>query len=290
MKPVLEYLPRETGQSFVTKFFDYPYFPTPWHFHPEYELVLVVESTGKRYIGNQISNFEPGNLVLLGPFLPHTYQNAPEYLSAQSHLRAKSIVVHFREDSFGEGFLCLPESQKIAGLLKRANLGVAINGQTNQLISELMHNLVKAHGFEKWLTLIKILNILSDSPELEHICSNVFSGQNESESARMNAIIGYVWKNFQSPITISDVAKIVNMAENSFSRYFSQRTRKPFVSYLNEVRLNFATKLLIESTKSITEISLESGFNNLSNFNRQFRAVYQDNPTNYRKNYQKKLL
>ena len=285
MKPVLEYLPRNSGESFVTKFFDYIFYPTPWHFHPEYELVLVTESAGKRLIGDHISDFAPGDLALIGPYLPHTYRNDPPYYEADSGLRAKSIVVHFKEDSLGEGFLSLPEAQKISNLLSRSAKGFAITGKTNQLVSEKLHELIDEKGLSRWLILLEILNILADNRDLSYICNSVITGQNANETARMNKIIDFVIKNFNREILLSEAAGMVNMAENSFSRYFSQRTRKSFTGFVNEVRLNHASKLLIETSKSVTEICMESGFNNLSNFNRQFRKVYGKNPLSFKKLY-----
>ena len=89
MKPALEHLPKENEESFVVKYFDYPYYPTPWHYHPEYELVLVTESTGKRFIGDHFCNFEPGNLALIGPYVPHTYRNDDHLLSARFFIQGK---------------------------------------------------------------------------------------------------------------------------------------------------------------------------------------------------------
>jgi len=283
MKPVLEYLPRNSGESFVTKFFDYSFYPTPWHFHPEYELVLVTESTGKRFIGDHVSDFAPGDLALIGPYLPHTYRNDPQYFEAGSRLRAKSIVVHFKEDSFGDNFLSLPEAQKISSLLNRSAKGLAITGKTNQLVSEKLHELIAEQGLNRWLKLLDILDTLADSKDLSYICNSVITGQNANETARMNKIIDFVIKNFHREILLFEAASMVNMAENSFSRYFSQRTRKSFTGFVNEVRLNHASKLLIGTSKSVTEICMESGFNNLSNFNRQFRKVYGKNPLSFKK-------
>lgn len=283
MKPVLEYLPRNSGESFVTRFFDYNYYPTPWHFHPEYELVLVTESTGKRFIGDQVSDFKPGDLALIGPYLPHTYKNDPQYFEERSVLKAKSIVVHFKEDSFSESFFLLPEAQKINSLLARSFRGLSITGKTNTLISKKLHTLIDARGLNRWLLLLDILNTLSESKDLSYVCTGVITGKNQNETIRMNRIIDFVIKNFNREILLSEAADLANMAENSFSRYFSQRTRKSFTSFVNEVRLNHASKLLIETDKSVTDIGLESGFNNLSNFNRQFRKLYNKNPLMFRK-------
>jgi AraC-like DNA-binding protein len=290
MQPVLEYLPRNSGESFVTRYFDYHYYPTPWHFHPEYELVLVTESTGKRFIGDQVSRFAPGDLVLLGPYLPHTYQNDAEYLVEQSALRAKSIVVHFREDTFGENFFNLPETKKITSLLARSGKGLEISGKTNTVISQKLHELVNAKAMQRWLLLVEILDRLSISNEIQPICSNIITGQNKTETSRMTRVLDFVNKNYNREISLTEVAALANMAENSFSRYFSQRTRKSFTAYVNEVRLSHASKMLIETGKSVTDISFESGFNNLSNFNRQFRLIYHNNPVSYRKLYQNQAV
>lgn len=290
MQPALEYLPRTAGESFVSRYFDYSYFPTPWHFHPEYEIVMVTESTGKRFIGNQISRFEPGDLVLLGPYLPHTYQNDKSYYEEQNELRAKSIVVHFRADSFGDGFLSLPETQRINTLLKNSSRGVAVKGHTNTIIGQKLYELLESKGFAKWLRLAEILEILSVSKEQEYICNQSFVGQNTKETIRMNTIINFVVTNFRQEIEVTKVAALTGMSATSFSRYFSNRTRKPFTAFVNEVRLNHISKLLIETDMSVTDIWLDSGFNNLSNFNRQFKSKYHYNPVMFRKQYQNQHL
>ena len=133
MNPVLEHLPKDAEESFVVKDFNYKFYPTPWHFHPEYEIVLVTESTGKRFIGDNISNFSAGNLALIGPRLPHLYRNDAEYYKRNSKLKARSIVVHFLETSFGSNFLSLPETKKIKSLLEKSSKGLEITGKTNKI-------------------------------------------------------------------------------------------------------------------------------------------------------------
>jgi AraC-like DNA-binding protein len=285
MKPMLEYLPKNANESFVTRFFDYRYYPTPWHFHPEYELVLVTESTGKRFVGDNISRFAPGNLALLGPYLPHLYRNDAAYYKKQTSLRAKSIVVHFKEDSFGENSMYLPEMQPLQALFSRAVRGLDIVGETNVIVSKQLEELLLLEGLSRWLKLLEILNIIAGSKEIQYISNQVVTGKNGMDSHRMNTVIQFVIKNFAREITIAEVAALANMANNSFSRYFSQRTRKSFTGFVNEVRLSHASKLLIETQKSVIDISLDSGFSNLSNFNRQFRKMYQVSPLQFRKQY-----
>ena len=280
MKAVLEHLPPEPEESFVVKSFEYPFFPTPWHFHPEYEIVLVLESTGKRFIGDAVSDFGEGDLTFLGPNLPHLYRNDPSYYEGEKSdsKMAKSIVVHFLEKSLGANFVSLPEARKIKNLFAKSQLGLDIYSTTKIECIEMLQKMLLLKGMPRWMNLLEILQLLSESVELRPISQSSMIGKNETESDRMNQVFEYVMKNFKNEINISEIADLVNLSTNSFSRYFSQRTRKSFVCFVNEVRLNHATKLLQENTKSVAEICFECGFNNLSNFNRQFKNKYQINP------------
>ncbi len=289
MKPLLEHLPKDAEESFVVKFFEYNYYPTPWHFHPEYEIVLVTESTGKRFIGDNISNFKPGNLALIGPNLPHLYRNNPDYYEPTSTLKATSIVVHFLETSFGQNFLSLPETKKVKQLFEKSLRGLDITGTTNKIISDKLFELKNLKGFLRYLKLLEILQVMSETKDYEFISGGGIAGLNEKESERMDDVLKFVIKNFGENITLADAAKVAKMAENSFSRFFKQRTRKTFINYLTELRLNHAAKLLIETNKTIVDVCYECGFNNVSNFHRYFKMMHNTSPLNYRKAYWDKL-
>ncbi|MBN9381847.1 MAG: AraC family transcriptional regulator [Chitinophagaceae bacterium] len=285
MKPVLEFLPKDGSESFLVNEFDFKYYPTPWHFHPEYEIVLITNSTGKRFIGGNISNFKPGNLAIIGSNLPHLYRNDAAYYKPNSRSRATSIVVHFLENSFGDHFLSLPEMKKIKQLLIKSLRGLEMTGKTNKIVSEKLFELVKMSGCSRFLKLLEVLHIMSESKECHFISEEAITGANEKESERIDKVLKFVMVNLGDDITLPDVAKVANMSENSFSRFFKQRTRKTFTSYLNELRLNQAAKLLIESDKTIVDICYECGFNNLSNFHRYFKRMYDTSPLHYRKTF-----
>jgi AraC-like DNA-binding protein len=283
MKAALEYLPKKNEESFVVKYFDYPYYPTPWHYHPEYELVLVTESTGNRFIGDHISNFSAGNLALIGPNIPHTYQNDIKYYVPDSNLRAKSIVIHFSEASLGEDFLKLPEAKPLKKLFEQSLKGLEITGETNKVISERLEKIVFLTGLKRWLCLVEMLMTIASSTEVLPICKTSVIGKNEKEANRLCSVLDWAVNNFENDLRISEAASKCNMTENAFSRFFAQRTRKTFSSFLSELRLNKATTLLKETELSVTEICYECGFNNVSNFNRQFLKVYNINPVKYKK-------
>lgn len=283
MRPLLEHLPREKDESFVVKYFDYGYYPTPWHYHPEYELVLVTESTGKRFIGDNISHFGPGNLAFIGPNLPHTYQNDSIYHEPHSQLRAKSIVIHFSEESLGKDFLKLPESESVRDLFNRSVNGIEINGETNRIIAAKLEEILQLTGIRRWFCLMEILVILAESKELTAICKTSMTGNNEKESKRLGIAMSWILQNFEKDIRVTEAAELCDMSENAFSRFFSKRTRKTFSGFVTELRLQKACKLLKENEASVTSICYDCGFNNISNFNRQFLREYKMSPMKYRK-------
>lgn len=283
MKPVLEHLPKEKEESFVVKYFDYACYPTPWHYHPEYEIVLVTESTGKRFIGDSIAGFAPGNLAFIGPNLPHTYQNDEAYLQPKSKLRAKSIVIHFSAESLGRDFLALPESQPIRDLFSRSVNGLDVNGKTAALVSQKLEEIVTLSGLRRWFCLVDILATLAESKELTQICKTSMIGNNEKESRRLSVVMNWILQHYEKNIRIAEAAALCEMSENAFSRFFSQRTRKTFSGFVTELRLHKACKLLKENELSVTSICYDCGFNNISNFNRQFLKEYKMNPVKYRK-------
>jgi len=285
MKPVLELLPKDGSESFLVTEFDFKYFPTPWHFHPEYEIVLITSSTGKRFIGGNISNFKPGDLAFIGSNLPHLYRSDTSYYKPDSMERAISTVVHFTESSLGNDFLSLPEIKKIKQLLIRSQKGLEITGETNKVITDKLFKLINMSGCARYLKLLEILHIMSESKECHVISEEAITGINEKESDRMDKVLKFIMINLADDINLPDVAKIAKMSENSFSRFFKQRTRKTFTSYLNELRLNQAAKLLIESDKTILDICYECGFSNPSNFHRYFKRMYQTSPLHYRKTF-----
>jgi AraC-like DNA-binding protein len=289
MKPALEHLPKEKDHSFVVKYFNYHFFPTPWHYHPEYELVLVTESTGKRFIGDHISAFSPGNLAFLGPNIPHTYQNDDKYYKEGTALRAKSIVIHFTEAALGNDFLKLPEAQVLNQLFARSLHGLDISGETNEKVSKKMFDIVSFTGLQRWICLVDILLDLAGSESVSTITSIPHTGYNEKESKRLCQVFDWITSNFEKNIRLSEAARIAQMNEYAFSRYFSLRTRKTFSGFIQELRLQKAAKLLIENNMTITEVCYECGYNNVSNFNRQFLNHYQMNPMRYRKTFLQKI-
>lgn len=285
MKAILQKVPVSSDASFAIQQFRSPYFDAPWHFHPEFELVLVVQGTGKRFVGDHICNFKPGDLVLLGPNLPHWYRNDSAYYENNSTLQAESLVIQFTKGFLGEIFFELPETTPIRKLLEKAVLGVEILGATREKITQTMYDMRELSGMNRLLHLLSMLNLMAGADELRTLSNQGVTGLNIKDSERINRIYEYVMRHFTSPIQLSEISRIVNMCPSTFCRYFKKRTRKNFTYFLNEIRIGHACKMLIEGDRSITEIGFMSGYNNIAFFNRQFKAIKKKTPKEFKQEY-----
>jgi AraC-like DNA-binding protein len=285
MKAILQKVPVFTDASFAVQEFSSSYFNTPWHFHPELELVLIVQSTGKRFVGDHISDFAPGDLVLLGPSLPHWYRNDAPYYEHHPSLKAESIVVQFTKGFLGDAFFGLPETSGIRKVLDKSAMGIEILGNTRDKITQMMQDIRGLTGMERLLQLLGILHAIANTDDYQILSNQGATGVNIKDSERINKIFEYIMCNFTNPIYLHEIASIVNMCPSTFCRYFRNRTRKNFTFFLNEIRIGHACKMLIEEDLSITEICFMSGYDNVAYFNRQFKAIKQKTPKEFKQEY-----
>jgi AraC-like DNA-binding protein len=282
MKPIIERLNKEPKSSFVLQKDSYNYYPTPWHHHPEYELVLVTRSTGTKIVGDYISNFKEGDLTFIGPYLPHVYKNDDVYYSGSNQLKAEAIVIHFTDDFLGDHFFEIPEMNEIMNFFNEATNGYEITGKTQALIIKKMHNMFRHSNSMKVIELLTIFDLLSRTSEKKELATPGFIRNYKiSGSKRISEVCEYIMDNFNSDITLNQVAKIANMTPNAFCHFFKSCTRKSFIRFLNEIRIGHACKLLTENKLNISEICYKSGFKNSSNFNRQFKKIMHKSPKQF---------
>lgn len=260
-----------------------------WHFHEEFELVLILKSSGMRFVGDSIEEFDVGDLVLIGKNLPHMWLNAEKYFKNDSTLQAEAIAIHFKYEFLGTAFFKVPEMQQIRQLLEMASQGIKFEHISKTLMEEIK-NLVTLDATSKIIKLIAILNILSKHQDYQLLSSNGFVHTfHKTENRRLDKMYEYIFQNFNKPISASDVAAILNMNKSAFSRFFKKIHRKPFTKYLNELRIGYACKLLLAGNEPITSIGYLCGFNNISNFNRQFKIIKGESPTAYLQSIANKL-
>lgn len=278
--PTLEKVAPTFGQSFTILKFDESYKNKEpfWHFHPELELVYIADGSGKRHVGNHISYYNNGDLILIGPNLPHF-----GFTDRLSGSRSE-IVIQCKEDFLGTKILNLPETEHINNLFKRSKHGIVFHGNIKEEIGARLEDLVHMEPFERLLGFIKILNKLALTEEYRLLnASTVGLVVKLQDSKRIDTIYKYVRKHFMDEeLPLKTVAGLVNMTVPSFCRYFKKHTHKTFTQFVNEFRIVHATKLLSETDSPISDVCFDSGFNNFSHFNRNFKKKTGKSPREYR--------
>lgn len=260
------------------------FFQSPFHSHPELELVYITESYGKRIIGNSVEPFEAGDMVFLGSNIPHIWLNDEMYYRGIAKLRASAIVVYFNKDIFGSLFYELKETTKIGTLFNQAIRGLTITGKTNVLVAQKLIALLKKKEFDIIVGLFEILSILSNSKEIKAINSEAYTPVDEkSKEDRLSAVFRYVKENYHEDISLANISKLANLSPPSFCRLFKSKTKKHFVEYLNEVRISNACKYLMETDTGISEIAYKCGYKTVSNFNKIFKKITGGTPKEYKK-------
>ncbi len=259
-----------------------PHFLKVWHYHTELELVLTLKGKGTRFVGDSIKQFEEGDVVLIGKNLPHMWRNDDFDPEKDSTRLVEDIVIHFKKEFLGMPFLEAIEMRPISKLLERSRYGIKFL-RPSGLIIEAIENLDRLNpGFDRTLLFLKILDTLARLEDYELLASEGFLNTfKENQNEIMDSTYEFIFENFAKPITLQDVANVARMNPSAFSRFFKRVNRKTFSKYLNEVRIGYACKQLIENKGSITNICYESGYHNISNFNRQFRALMKMTPSEY---------
>lgn len=290
MRPELETIENDTGSSFLCQRRSCHSFAEDhsWHFHPEYELLWVIKSEGSRFVGDSIHHFQAGDLVLLGPNLPHCWYN-----NGKDQDRFESpewIVVQFKPDCFGAGFLDLPESRSVRKLLERAHRGLYIYGETSRQVTKKLVHLTEEQGLTKLISLLHILNLLAQSEEMEPLVSfdyKLDSDVKPSSLKRIEEAHRYVHEHINKQISQTEVAYQLSLTPEAFSRFFKKTTGITFVSFVNITRISKACSLLTHSNHKITDIAYLCGYQNISNFNRQFMKRKGMTPRQFREHHLK---
>ena len=292
MRAYAQRVSRSEEQSFVYRLKADARFARGWHFHPEYELTYIRRSRGKRFVGESIEAYRSGDLVLLGPDLPHTWRseepNRNPRGSAPRRRLHRAIVVQFREDFLGAEFFAAPECRGIAALLDRASRGLRFQGTSRDDVATRLQAMQRTSGLERLLEFLAVLDTLARTPrnEIVELCPHrPRAAARAQREHRFDRVLTFVHENFTQPLSQPEVASVVGMSPSSFCRFFRRATGKTFIEYVTELRVRHACTFLIESQLSVLEVSLQSGFGNLSHFNRQFRKLQGMTPSEFRKSH-----
>jgi AraC-like DNA-binding protein len=257
-----------------------------WHYHPEIELISFHKGLGTQFVGDHISRFEPGDVVLVGCNLPHFWKYDDEFYDDQQGADPYSTVIHFFENFVGERFLHLPETRHIKALLDRAKRGILFKGKNALKVAEMINNIYKAAGIDQIIALITCLSAIALCEEFELLTSVGFNYSLwGAENKRINAVYKYSFDNFQRKIKQSEIAEIAGMTSNSFCRFFKNHTGKTYSDFITDIRVGYACKLLISDKMSVKEVCFDSGFNSFSCFHEYFKKLTGKTPQGYQKAY-----
>lgn len=285
MKTPLQKSPIPHSRTFVVKQLKERAFDPNWHFHPEYQLFTVLKGRGTRFIGDHVTPFGEGDITFTGPNLPHLWRSDHDGAD-NKHAWSEGIVVYFHENFISEALFQKEEAIKLRQLFKKSLRGIDITGATAFTVRKMLFNLLNLEGFDSVLELLKILNCLSRSEEIELLASPGYTNTlKEGDTERMNRVYAYVMKQFKQKMAVADLAELCSMTPTSFSRYFRVHANKTFSDFVSEIRIGYACKLLIDHKLNCSEACYESGFQTLSNFNRQFKAVTGRTPTAYKNEF-----
>ena len=287
MKPLFRKVTAKLESSFTVRHDTLPHFKNIWHYHPELELHYIIKGEGVRFIGDRISNFSHGEVVLVGENLPHTWRSNEEYFHNNPDLNIEVIVIQFLPDCLGDYLLNLPEAYLLPKLYEKAKSGMVITGEANEKLIELMHRAVNATNLDKIIILLQMLKILSETDEYEVIVNGraVFYQSNEMDTLRLNNVCSYTLTNYKKDITLEEISAISNLSVTSFCRYFKLMTNKTYYDFLIEIRISHACRALIEDKTPTEVICFDCGFNNVSNFYRHFKKVTGLTPLEYKRQY-----
>ena len=277
MKAKLESISRDSDSSFrilLTPNLNEIFY---WHFHPEYEIVYVESERGFRHIGDHISKYEGSDIALIGPNIPHLNF---DYGVKET---VDTVVVQMKENFLGQDFFSLPEITAIKNLFEKARSGIAFYGETKKLAGEKLKQLTALPHFEQLITLLQVFNLLANSNEIEMLKARpIASASVLKEQQRLQKVYHFIEANYQNEIDVNAVARLCNLTTAAFCRYFKKSTHYTFTDFVNQFRINQSKKFLLQG-KNVTEACFESGFANISYFNKTFKKVAGENPSTFKK-------
>ncbi len=281
MQPDLEVIKIGPDESFRAFEHGYPYSTVRWHFHPEYEIHHVVTTSGRYFVGDYIGAFEPGNLVLTGPNLPHNWVSK---IKSDEIVPLRNRVLQFTDEDIRGIIQVIPELHYFSETLSKSRSGILFSKSTEVTVAPLLEELITASGIRRIELFIGIVGALSRDSEAQLLTSAEYlpdpSGYMSSE---MNAVLAYINDNLTEPFSEGDLAEIAGLSRSAFCRSFRRHTGMSMVRYVNRLRINLACHLLMSDEQlKVTEICFAAGFKNLSNFNRQFAARKGMPPSRFR--------
>lgn len=282
MKVISFSVPKTEHSAFRLQVDKEQHFYDQLHQHSETQIMLIGKGEGTLIAGDYVGRFAAGDLFLIGSHQPHVFRSDLDYYKPDSTKKSQALSLYFDENYAGESFWQLDELQAARLFLSNAGVGYKITGETKEIVTKALQELPLLQGLKKMIGFIHVLHVLSQSQELIALSHVPMPVKTRSmEDKRMNEVLNFTFRESHRRITIEEVADTANLSAEAFCRYFKLRTRKTYINFLNEVRISNACKMLIEKNKHINQVCFDSGFSNLSHFNRTFKSITGKTPRTY---------
>ena len=280
MQPDLELVHIRKGESFAAWKHGYPFRTVRWHYHPEYEIHLVVATSGTFYVGDHVGQFEPGQLIMTGPNLP---QNWISDTRPNEIVPCRTQVIQFPE-SFIDQAGVFPEMESVQRLLDRSRRGVLFDGETSRAVAPMMRKLIEARGVRRLGLFFQILDLLTTAPASQTLASLSFVlDLQRAKQSDMNRAIAHLRERLHEPLSETELARLTGQSQSAFSRSFKRHTGTTLVRYRNQLRIDLACHMLLSDPDAkVADICFDVGFSNLSNFNRHFLKLKKMSPSDFR--------
>lgn len=280
MRAFCEKIITPTDASWRYHKYQMPYLPFSWHYHPEYEICLTLNSKGVRHIGDHIAEYGDYDLVFMGPNLPHTWQSESNSDGSEQIVYVAQVPVNWLDKLVRDH----KELQGMMSLLTRSLKGIKFSTACALSAKHLFEKMDEASGAQRFILLLELLTIMLEDTQQHTLSSPMFAfgKQLEKNNGKLNQVIEFIYENYTESLYAEQLAELAHMSTNHFHRYFKQRTEYTLTEFINRLRIGKACKLLISSSSPISVISDQCGFNNVSNFNRRFLAIKGCTPRKFR--------
>jgi len=266
-----------------------PHFTYPWHFHSEYELLYVIDGFGTSFVADSIENFYSGDLVLLGSNLPHFWKSDESFHDSRNQKKVNYIVVQFSNEFFKEAIAEYPEFRLIKQLLERSARGIRFHKKMASKMKTQLFELANSTGFDRTLKLLRFLQDLAKAGDYKLLAGELYQAENHHfTNDRLTKVMHYLNTCYLKNVELDKVAEVANLHPSSFCRFFKEKSGKSLSQFVNDMRISYACRLIIDGKMSVSQVCFESGFNNLSNFNRTFKRQTGFTPTGYFEEFHRK--
>ncbi|WP_183561916.1 AraC family transcriptional regulator [Mucilaginibacter sp. SP1R1] len=283
VKPTLETLSSDSKNTFLVRLFEQHEFASPYHFHPEYELTAILKGEGNRFVGNHMSAYQQGDLVLIGGNVPHCWKTT----LYDAEINAKSVVIQFRVDFLGANFFENQSAWKVVQLFKKSFHGIHFSGAGTTAIIDLMLAITKVNDpLKKLILLLDVLDHLTDHAAYSFLNEEpVICSPQAVEHQRLKIVQSFIIDNFRNKITLDQVAGIAIMTRNAFCKFYKKMTGKTLTEAITYYRLQYAMQQLLSTDKNATQICFDAGFNDVASFHKTFKLHTGESPLGYRKQH-----